>query len=110
MQAACEFLSPGLCMTGLSEIQETRTTILLRCEELQSHLDVTKERLSRAANQLEELTKILLSQKSSSRDVIGRPWLRELAVGQLVDDVVEAERKLLEVRALAADLGISLPA
>lgn len=97
-------------MTGLYEIQETRATILLRCEELQSYLGVTKERLNRAASQLEELTKILLSQESAPRELVTRPWLRELAVGQLVDDVAEAERKLSEVRTVAAELGIALPA
>ena len=97
-------------MTGLQEIQETRATILLRCEELQSYLEITKERLNRAASQLEELTRILLSQSSAPGELLGRPWLRELVVGQLVDDVVEAERKLLEVRAVAAELGIPLPA
>lgn len=97
-------------MTGLSEIQETRTTILLRCEELQSYLEVTKDRLNRAASQLEELTKILLTQNPATRDLFARPWLKELAVEQLVGDVAEAERKLSEVRTVAAGLGISLPA
>jgi hypothetical protein len=97
-------------MTGLQEIKETRATILLRCEELQSYLEVTKDRLNRAASQLEELTKILLSQNSAPRELLARPWLKELAIGQLVDDVVEAERKLSEVRTVAAELGIPLPA
>ncbi len=97
-------------MTGLQEIQETRATILLRCEELQSYLEVTKARLNQAASQLEELTKILLSENSPPRKRLGRPWLEELVIGQLVDDVMEAEQKLSEVRAVAAELGIPLSA
>lgn len=98
-------------MTGQAsqEIQETRATVLLRCEELQTHLDTTKLRLDQAANQLEELTKILLLQKPSSQQLVSRPWLDELAIGQLVADVTEAEQKLAEVRSVAAELGISLP-
>lgn len=97
-------------MTGLQEVQETRATILLRCEELQSYLEVTKDRLNRAAYQLEELTKILLTQNSAPRTLLSRPWLEELVIGQLVDDVMEAERKLAEVRTVAAELGIPMPA
>lgn len=97
-------------MTGLQETQETRATILLRCEELQSYLEVTKDRLNRAASQLEELTNILLVRQSGAEDLEGRPWLKELAVGQLVEDVLDAERKLADVRASAAGLGITLPA
>jgi hypothetical protein len=98
-------------MTGhpSQEIQETRATVLLRCEELQSHLDATKQRLNQAADQLEQLTKILLTQTSSSQELLSRPWLKELAVGQLIDDVAQAERKLAEVRAVAAEIGIPLP-
>lgn len=95
---------------ALHEIQETRATVLLRCEELQTHLDDTKQRLSQAANQLEQLTKILLTQTTSSQELLSRPWLKELAVGQLIDDVAQAERKLAEVRSIAAEIGIPLPA
>ena len=97
-------------MKGLHEIHETRAAILLRCEELQSYLEITKDRLRQAALQLEELTKVLLPQQHhGSREALARPWLEELAIGQLVDDVLEAERKLGAVRARAAELGISLP-
>ena len=97
-------------MTGLQEVQETRATILLRCEELQSYLEVTKAQLNRAASQLEELTNILLVRHSGTDDLVGRPWLKELAVGQLVEDVLDTERRLADVRASAAGLGIDLPA
>jgi len=96
-------------MTGLQEIQETRTTILLRLEELQSHLEITKERLNQAASQLEELTKILLVRQSGSHEFLARPWLKELALGQLLEDVLAAEHRLAEARASAARLGIGLP-
>jgi hypothetical protein len=106
-----ESLSPGKCMTAqaFQEIQETRATVLLRCEELQTHLDDTKQRLNQAADQLEQLTKIMLPEAPSSQEPSARPWLKELAVGQLVDDVAQAERKLAEVRAIAAEIGIPLP-
>jgi len=67
-------------------------------------------RLNQAASQLEELTKILLSHTASSRDFLSRPCLEELAFSQLIADVFEAEQKLAEVRAIVAELGISLPA
>jgi len=95
-------------MTG-QIAQENNATVLLRCEELQEHLTSTKDQLNHAATQLEELTKILLSHQPSARALLARPWLEELAVNQLVADVVEAERKLAEVRAFAAELGIQLP-
>ncbi|HTA80338.1 MAG TPA: hypothetical protein VK720_12390 [Terracidiphilus sp.] len=76
---------------------------------MQTHLDTTKQRLDQAANQLEELTKILLLQKLSSQQLVSRPWLEELAIGQLVADVTEAEQKLAEVRLIAAEIGIPLP-
>ncbi|HEX3893540.1 MAG TPA: hypothetical protein VHW46_13270 [Terracidiphilus sp.] len=97
-------------MTGqdLQEIQETRASVLLRCEQLQAYLETTKVRLNQAAGQLEELTKILLTQSAASRELLSRPWLKELAIGQLVDDVLEAEKKLTEVRTVAAELGIPL--
>ena len=94
---------------ALHEIQETRATVLLRCEELQTHLDDTKQRLDQAANQLEQLTKIMLPPGSSPQAQSSRPWLEELAVGQLIDDMTQAERKLAEVRAVAAEIGIPLP-
>lgn len=84
--------------------------VLLRCEELQSDLKNTKERLNHAAAQLEELTSILLANKPSSFNLLSRPWLEELAFSQLIADVLEAERKLAQVRAVAAELGVPLPA
>jgi hypothetical protein len=96
-------------MTG-ELVQETRATVLLRCEELQMQVEATKDRLNRAAGQLEELTKILLARDDVSRELLARPWLKELAIGQLVNDVLEAERKLAEVRAVAEELGIPLRA
>jgi hypothetical protein len=89
--------------------QMNPATVLLRCEELQDHLNITKERLNQAAAQLEELTKILLAHKSPSHDFLARPWLEELAFSQLIADVFETEQKLAEVRAVAAELGIALP-
>lgn len=94
-------------MTG-ELVQETRATVLLRCEELQTQVEATKDRLNRAAGQLEELTKILLARDGASHELLARPWLKELAIGQLVNDVLEAERKLAEVRAVAEELGIPL--
>jgi len=93
-------------MTGL---EESQTPILYRCEELQLHLENTKERLNQAASQLEELTRLLLERRPGSCELLARPWLRELAIGQLVEDVLEAERRLVEARATAARLGISMP-
>ena len=96
-------------MTG-HDVQETKAHILLRCEELKTHLEATKDRLNQAAFQLEELTQVLLSQKPSSCDLVSRPWLNELVFSQLIGDVIDAERRLAEARALAAELGIPLPA
>jgi hypothetical protein len=95
-------------MTG-RDVIESRTTVLLRCEELKAHLEATKERLNQAAFQLEELTRVLLVQKPSSFESIARPWLNELVFTQLIGDVMDAERRLSEVRAIAAELGIPLP-
>jgi hypothetical protein len=97
-------------MTGLQELREPRASILLRCEELQSYLEITKERLNQAALQLGELTNILLTRSAGADDQWSRPWLKELAVGQLVEDVQEVERRLSEVRTAAVGLGIPLPA
>jgi hypothetical protein len=96
-------------MTG-HDVQDTKAQILLRCDELKTHLEVTKDRLNQAAFQLEELTRILLSQKPSSFDLVSRPWLNELLFSELIGDVIDAERRLAEARALAAELGIPLPA
>lgn len=96
-------------MTG-QIAQESKAGVLLRCEELQSDLNTTKERLDRAAAQLEELTSILLANKPSSFNLLARPWLEELAFSQLIADVLETERKLAEVRAVATELGVPLPA
>jgi hypothetical protein len=95
-------------MTG-HEVQESRDTVLRRCDELKAHLQCTKDRLNQAAIQLEELTRILLSHKPSSYDVMTRPWLDELAFSQLIGDVMDAERRLSEARFVAAELGIALP-
>lgn len=95
-------------MTG-HDVREDSSHILLRCEELKSHLEATKVRLNQAAFQLEELTRILLSQKPSSLDPLARPWLNELLFSQLIGDVMDAERRLTEARATAAELGIPLP-
>src|ERR1700761_2336630 len=94
---------------ALHEIQEARATVLLRCEELKTHLDDTKQRLDQAANQLEQLSKIMLPPGPSPQAEPSRPWLQELAVGQIIDDMTHAERKLAEVRAVAAEIGIPLP-
>jgi hypothetical protein len=88
---------------------ESTAVVLLRCEELKTHLEATKERLNQAAFQLEELTRILLSQRPLSYDLLSRPWLNELAFGQLIADVIDAERRLTEARSVAAELGIPLP-
>jgi hypothetical protein len=72
-------------------------------------LEATKDRLNQAAFQLEELTRILLSQKPSSFDLVSRPWLNELLFSELIGDVIDAERRLAEARSLAAELGIPLP-
>ena len=95
-------------MTG-QDAQETKTTALLRYEELQVRLDHTKAKLNEAAVQLEELTKILLSHHAGSLEGLSRPWLEELAVAQVIDDLSQAEQKLAAVRTLAAELGIPLP-
>lgn len=95
-------------MTG-HVVREDRSHILLRCEELKSHLEATKTRLNQAAFQLEELTRILLSQKPSPLDQISRPWLNELLFSQLIGDVLDAERRLTEARSTAAELGVTLP-
>ena len=89
------------------DVQENNSSVLLRCEELKEHLEETKDRLNRAALQLEELTRILLVRQTQDR--IARPWLNELIFGQLIGDVVDAERRMAEARELAADLGIPLP-
>ena len=93
-------------MTG-HDVQETNTSVLLRCEELKEHLQTTKDRLNRAALQLEELTRILLARQPY--DLISRPWLNELIFGQLIGDVIDAERRMTEAREIAAELGIPLP-
>ena len=95
-------------MTG-HDVQDARSSVLLRCEELKEHLEATKDRLNCAALQLEELTRILLTHKPSSYDLLSRPWLNELVFGQLIGDVVDAERRLSEARDIAAGLGIPLP-
>jgi hypothetical protein len=95
-------------MTG-HDVQESKYSVLLRYEELKGHLESTKDRLNQAAIQLEELTRILLAQKPSSYDLISRPWLDELIFGQLIGDVIDAERRLADARELAAELGIPLP-
>jgi hypothetical protein len=95
-------------MTG-QDVQESKSSVLLRCEELKEHLETTRDRLNRAAFQLEELNRILLTHKPSSYDLTSRPWLNELAFGQLIGDVIDAERRLAEARDVAAELGIPLP-
>jgi hypothetical protein len=95
-------------MTGQAA-PESKAMVLLRCEELQGDLNTTKERLNHAAEQLEELTRILLANRPSSINLLSRPWLEELAFSQLIADVMEAERKLAEVRAVATELGVPLP-
>jgi hypothetical protein len=91
------------------DVQESRVSVLRRCEELKAHLESTKNRLNLAAVQLEELTRVLLSSKPSSHDLLSRPWLNELAFSQLIGDVMDAERRLAEARFVAAELGIALP-
>jgi hypothetical protein len=95
-------------MTG-HDVQESKCSVLLRCEELKGHLEATKDRLNQAACQLEELTRILRAQKTPSYHLISRPWLNELVFGQLIGDVIDAERRLAEARDLATELGIPLP-
>jgi hypothetical protein len=94
---------------GFEQTRENRKAILLRCEELQSDLKSTKDRLNQAASQLEELTKILLERRSGSHEILARPWLKDLAISQLIEDVLEAERRLVDARASAAKLGIPIP-
>ena len=93
-------------MTG-HDVQENNSSVLLRCEELKEHLEATKDRLNRAALQLEELTRVLLARKSY--DPISRPWLDELIFPQLIGDVIDAEQRMAEARDIAAELGIPLP-
>jgi hypothetical protein len=95
-------------MTGFA-IPESATAVLLRCEELKSHLEATKTQLNHAAFQLEELTRILLSERTSPLERGSRPWLDELAFGQLIADVVDAGRRLAEARLVAAEIGVPLP-
>jgi hypothetical protein len=95
-------------MTGYAT-PESATAVLLRCEELKSHLEATKTQLYHAAFQLEELTRILLSEKTTSLQPGSRPWLDELAFGQLIADVLDAERRLAEARSVAAEIGMPLP-
>ncbi len=95
-------------MTGFA-IPESATAVLLRCEELKSHLEATKAQLNQAAFQLEQLTRVLLSEKASSLGPGSRPWLDELAFGQLIADVVDAGRRLAEARLVAAEIGVPLP-
>lgn len=71
------------------------------------HLEATKAQMNQAALQLEELTRILVSK--SRFDLVSRPWLEELAFEQLIADVLDAERRLAEARATAAELGVPLP-
>jgi hypothetical protein len=85
-------------------------TVLLRCEELKAHLEATKGQLNHAAFQLEELTRILVLEKPLSFDLVSRPWLDELAFSELIADVMDAERRLAEARAMATELGVPLPA
>jgi hypothetical protein len=95
-------------LTGYAT-HESTAAVLLRCEELKAHLEATKAQLNQAAFQLEELTRILVTEKPSSFDLVSRPWLDELAFSQLIADVLDAERRLVEARALAAELGVPLP-
>jgi hypothetical protein len=88
---------------------ESTAAVLLRCEELKSHLEATKGQLNQAAFQLEELTRILVSDKPASLEHVSRPWLDELVFGQLIEDVLDAERRLTEARAVAAEIGVPLP-
>ena len=95
-------------MTGHVTAEST-TAVLLRCEELKSHLEATKGQLNQAAFQLEELTRILITEKPSPFGLVSRPWLDELVFGQLIEDVLDAERRLAEARAVAAEIGVPLP-
>ena len=95
-------------MTGHAT-HESTAAVLLRCEELKSHLEATKGQLNQAASQLEELTRILVTEKPSSFDLVSRPWLDELVFGQLIEDVLDAERRLAEARTVAAEIGVPLP-
>lgn len=88
---------------------ESTAAVLLRCEELKSHLEATKGQLNQAAFQLEELTRILVTDKRSSFELVARPWLDELVFGQLIEDVLDAERRLAEARVVAAEIGVPLP-
>lgn len=65
--------------------------------------------MNRAALQLEELTRILAPRARSSFGLGSRPWLDELAFEQLIADVLDAERRLVEARTVAAELGVALP-
>jgi hypothetical protein len=96
-------------MTGYATL-ESAAAVLLRCEELKAHLEATKAQLNHAADQLEELTRMLATGKSAMSEVISRPWLDELAFEQLISDVLDAERRLAEARAVAAEIGVPLPA
>lgn len=95
-------------MTG-QDVQQTRAAVLLRCADLEAHLKETTERLNAAAGQLEELVHVLLSKSASRPEYVTRPWFNDLITSQLVTDVREAERRLSEARALAAELGVELP-
>jgi hypothetical protein len=55
------------------------------------------------------LTRILVTDKRSSFELVSRPWLDELVFGQLIEDVLDAERRLAEARVVAAEIGVPLP-
>jgi hypothetical protein len=95
-------------MTGNATV-ESAAAVLFRCEELKAHLEATKAQLNHAAFQLEELTRMLITEKSPGYGVLSRPWLDELAFEQLISDVLDAERRLAEARAVAAEIGVPLP-
>ena len=95
-------------MTGEVLHRDTRAAVLLRFAELEKHLSATRERLSLAAAQLEQLAEVLLSSRETAPQAVSRPWLEDLFVSQLIADVQEAEGRLVKARMLAAELGIQI--
>ena len=95
-------------MTGEVVQRDTRTAVLLRFAELEKHLSTTRDRLSLAAAQLEQLAEVLLSSREAAPQAPSRPWLEDLFVSQLIADVQEAEHRLAKARMLAAELGIQI--
>jgi hypothetical protein len=87
-------------MTGL-DTQQTNTAVLLRCAEIDSNLQETKERLDQAATQLAELARVMLAREPYGARTEARSWFQELWLSELLADVEDAERRLVDARRIA---------